>query len=77
MFNCHVCHSEESHSEYVKEIFEINSQFYLVENIPTTVCSRCGEEIFSSETTEAIRAMLHNKQKPLRAITVDVFAYPI
>jgi hypothetical protein len=37
MFNCHVCHSEESHSEYVKEIFEINSQFYLVENIPATV----------------------------------------
>jgi HTH-type transcriptional regulator/antitoxin MqsA len=68
MFNCHVCHSEESHTEYVNEIFKIDGQFHLVENIPATVCSRCGEEIFSSETTEAIRVMLHNKQKPLRAI---------
>lgn len=76
MFNCHVCHSEESHAEYVNEIFEIDGQFHLVENIPATVCSRCGEEIFSSETTEAIRFMLHNKQKPQRAIAVNVFAYP-
>jgi YgiT-type zinc finger domain-containing protein len=68
MFNCHICYSEESHTEYVNEIFEIDRQFHLVENIPATVCSRCGEEIFSSETTENIRVMLHNKQKPLRAI---------
>jgi len=37
MFNCHACHSEESHTEYINEIFKINGQFYLVENIPTTV----------------------------------------
>ena len=73
MFNCHVCHSEESHTEDINEIFEIDGHFHLVENIPATVCSRCGEEIFSSETTENIRVMLHNKQKPLRAIAVDVF----
>jgi YgiT-type zinc finger domain-containing protein len=68
MFNCHICYSEESHTEYVNEIFEIDRQFHLVENIPATVCSRCGEEIFSNETTETIRVMLHSQQKPLRAI---------
>jgi YgiT-type zinc finger domain-containing protein len=76
MFNCHICYSEESHTEYVNEIFEIDRQFHLVENIPATVCSRCGEEIFSSETTEAIRVMLHGKVKPIKSIAVDVFAYP-
>jgi hypothetical protein len=50
MFKCHVCGSSESHPEYVNEIFEIGNKFYLVENIPAIVCSRCGEEIFSSET---------------------------
>jgi YgiT-type zinc finger domain-containing protein len=68
MFNCHICYSEESHTEYVHKIFEIDRQFHLVENIPATVCSRCGEEIFSNETTETIRVMLHSQQKPLRAI---------
>ena len=30
-----------------------------------------------NKATKTIRVMLHNKQKPLRAIAVDVFAYPI
>lgn len=76
MFKCHVCHSESSHTEYVNEIFEIDGLFHLVEHIPATVCSRCGEEIFSSETTEAIRVMLHSQVKPSKSIAVDVFAYP-
>ena len=57
MFKCHVCSSTECHVEYVNEFFEIGDKFYLVENIPATVCSRCGEEIFSCETSEAIRVI--------------------
>ena len=75
MFNCHVCSSMESHIEYVNEVFEIGSKFYLVENIPATVCSRCGEEVFSSETSEAIRVMLHSKAKPIKSVVLDVFSY--
>ena len=75
MFKCHICSSNESHVEYVNEVFEIDEKFYLVENIPATVCSRCGEEIFSSETSEDIRVMLHGKSKPIKSIVLDVFAY--
>jgi YgiT-type zinc finger domain-containing protein len=65
----------ESHIEYVNEVFEIGSKFYLVENIPATVCSRCGEEVFSSETSEAIRVMLHSKANPIKSVVLDVFSY--
>ncbi|MCY7277056.1 MAG: YgiT-type zinc finger protein [Phormidesmis sp. CAN_BIN44] len=75
MFKCHVCSSEEFHAEFVSEIFQIEGKFYLVENIPATVCSRCGEEIFSGETTERIRVMLHGDMKPAKSISVDVFSY--
>jgi len=75
MFKCHVCGSEESHQALVNEIFQINGRFYLVEQIPATVCDRCGEEIFSRETTERIRVMLHSEAKPVKSISVDVFAY--
>ena len=51
MFKCPVCISTELHIKYVNEVFEIGSKFYLVENIPATVCSRCGEEVFSSKTS--------------------------
>jgi HTH-type transcriptional regulator / antitoxin MqsA len=75
MFKCHVCDSTESMTEYRTEIFQIEGNFYLVENIPATVCTNCGEEIFSRETTENIREMLHSKAQPIRSISVDVFAY--
>ena len=75
MFKCHVCGSSESHTECVNEIFEIGDKFYLVENIPAIVCSRCGEEIFSSQTSEAIRVMLHGKSEPIKSVVLDVFSY--
>jgi hypothetical protein len=33
----------------------------LVENIPASVCARCGEATFSRETTERIRRMLYGE----------------
>ena len=75
MFKCHVCHFEESHTEWVSEIFQIDGKFYLVENIPAIVCSRCGEETFDRETTERIRTMLHGAGEPTKSISVDVFSY--
>lgn len=75
MFKCHVCGSEESHTEYVNEVFHIQGKFHLVENIPATVCSRCGEEVFSRETTERIRVLLHRETKPTRSIPLGVFSY--
>lgn len=75
MFRCHVCGSEESHTDSVSEIFKIQGNFYLVENIPAMVCSRCGEEVFSRETTERIRVMLHQETEPIRSIDLGVFSY--
>ena len=75
MFKCHVCNSEEYQIEYVNEIFQIDGKFQLVENIPATVCSRCGEEIFSREDTEGIRSMLHGNPEPIKSISIDVFSY--
>jgi HTH-type transcriptional regulator / antitoxin MqsA len=75
MFKCHVCNSEGFYQELVNEIFQVNRKFYLVEQIPATVCSHCGEESFSREVTERIRVMLHGDAKPVKSITVDVFAY--
>ena len=75
MFKCHVCSSNDSHVEYVNEVFEIGDKFYLVENIPATVCSRCGEEIFSAEASEVIRVMLNGKSKPIKSVVLDVFSY--
>jgi HTH-type transcriptional regulator / antitoxin MqsA len=75
MFKCHVCGSEDYQTEHISEVFNIQGEFHLVENIPAMVCSRCGEEVFSRETTEHVRVMLHKENKPVRSISVGVFSY--
>jgi HTH-type transcriptional regulator / antitoxin MqsA len=75
MFKCQVCGSNNSHTEYVSEVFNINGKFHLVESIPATVCDRCGEELFSRETTEQIRVMLHGQPQPVRSVSLDVFSF--
>jgi YgiT-type zinc finger domain-containing protein len=61
--------------ELVNEVFLIDGRFILVENIPAKVCVYCGEAIFSRETTEKIRRMVHGEAEPIKSIQVDVFAY--
>ena len=55
---CPVCHAEESREERVDEGFHIDGQYVLVGGIPAVVCVRCGEQAFSRETTERVRAMV-------------------
>jgi YgiT-type zinc finger domain-containing protein len=75
MFKCHVCGSAEYREELVNEVFQIDGKPVLVEKIPAQVCARCGEEIFSRETTEKVRLLVHGKAKPIKSVQVDVFAY--
>ncbi|MCK6627272.1 MAG: YgiT-type zinc finger protein [Anaerolineae bacterium] len=75
MFVCHVCGSNEAREETVNEIFFVEGKFVLVENIPATICTRCGEPTFSRETTEKIRQMVHGETQPVKSIKVDVFEF--
>ncbi|MFH1288301.1 MAG: YgiT-type zinc finger protein [bacterium] len=53
----------------------IDDKPVLVEHIPTMICARCGEEIFSRETVERIRQMAHGETSPVKSITMDVFTF--
>lgn len=75
MDKCHICGSTEFREEQVSEVFKINGNHVLVDHIPAKVCLRCGELIFSRETTETIRQLVHGKMKPKKTIRMDVFEY--
>ncbi|MBI3193903.1 MAG: YgiT-type zinc finger protein [Ignavibacteriae bacterium] len=72
---CHVCGSTEFSHSVLREAFEIERKHLLVKNIPAEICSRCGERIFSRETTEKVRLIVHGKTKPVKSVSMDVFAY--
>ncbi|MCI0698216.1 YgiT-type zinc finger protein [candidate division KSB1 bacterium] len=75
MFQCHVCGSTKAYEDFVDEVFLIDNKHFLVERIPALVCERCGEKTFSRETTERIRRMIHGDSKPVKSVSIDVFAY--
>jgi YgiT-type zinc finger domain-containing protein len=75
MFECDVCGAKEAREVLVTEVFEIDGRRVLVENIPALICAHCGEPIFSRETTEKVRRMVHGEAKPVRTVQLDVFAY--
>ncbi|MBI1297128.1 YgiT-type zinc finger protein [bacterium] len=69
---CHVCGSEEFKVDYVDEVFLIDGSYTVVEYVPAHVCLRCGERIYSRQTTEAVRQLIHSGV-PTRKMQVDVF----
>ena len=73
MFNCHVCGNTAARSEFVSEVFTVEGRRVLVEHIPAQVCERCGEAVFSRETTEHIRRLVRDT-RPAKTIPLDVFA---
>lgn len=75
MFKCHVCGSTKAHRELINEVFKIDDLPVLVENIPALVCDHCGEEIFTSETVEKVRLLVHGNSKPVKSVKMNVFAY--
>jgi YgiT-type zinc finger domain-containing protein len=74
MFRGHVCRSTESRQELVDDVFVINGRYVLVEGLPASVCTRCGEATFSRETTARIRRMVYGEVKLVRVVAMDVFA---
>jgi len=75
MYKCSVCASQESRNEFVDEVFQFDGKYVLVDHIPATVCTRCGEETFSRENTEKIRQLVHGQAKPKKSIALDVFEF--
>ncbi len=75
MFTCAVCHAKECRDELVTEPFQIDGQYVLVERIPVLVCARCGEESFSSGTTEKIRLLVYSQAESTKSVAMPVLEF--
>ncbi len=75
MSKCDVCGNSTFHEDRLAEVFRVDDQMVMVENIPARVCDRCGEAAFDRETVEHVRRTVHDKNQPVRHINMDVFAF--
>lgn len=76
MQHCKQYGSTDLQEVLVREVFDIDGKLVLIEKIPARLCSRCGEESFSRETTERVRRLVHGEGKPMGSVSLDVFTYP-
>ena len=72
---CEVCGCSEVVEEFVTEVFEVDGKRVLVEQIPAQVCVQCGETIFSRETAEKIRLMVHGAAEPIGVTQLETFTF--
>jgi YgiT-type zinc finger domain-containing protein len=54
---------------------EYDGKFFLIEHVPARVCRESGEQFFAPETVEHIRAVIKNRQEPVRVIETPVYKY--
>ena len=75
MFVCAVCHCGEERLELVDEVFHVDGRYVLVSGVPSTVCRRCGERSFSSETVEKARRLVRGQVVPADSVPMHVYQF--
>lgn len=74
-FKCSNCGNEEARTDRIDQVFNVEGRRVLVEGIPATVCTQCGEPTFAANTAEQVRRKVRGDAQPVRTIPLEVFAY--
>ena len=54
---------------------EVGGNFFIIENVPATVCMETGEQFFSPQTVEHLQRTIWEKKEPKRVIETPVYEY--
>lgn len=52
--------------------YRFHGQLYILENVPTGVCSQCGEQVFTAEVAKRMEAAVEQAQGDVRTIPIAV-----
>ena len=71
---CLVCHWEMADQKVTVDL-RIGDELLIVESVPATVCTHCGERVFAPEITRTLQSLAKQREKPLRTIAVPLFSW--
>jgi YgiT-type zinc finger domain-containing protein len=73
---CNVCGNSSFEERLVDDIYDNpDGEKFVIEHIPATVCSVCGERTLSVATTRRLFAMLDARNKATSLRTIAVLEY--
>ena len=70
-----VCGAAESREELVNEVFQVDEKYVRIDHIPARVCTRCGDETFSRETTEKVVCWSTDKRNRRNLLRLEIFEF--
>ncbi len=72
--NCFFCESVVEEHLLTRDI-RWKGKLVIIENVPTGICSRCGEKFLRPEVAKTIDAALESAKRPTRVLQVPVYQY--
>ena len=72
---CEVCGWGERSDRRVRYSLPLDDKLFVVDNVPATVCDRCGETTLSPDVTEHLQQTAWESRTPARIIQAEVYDY--
>jgi hypothetical protein len=68
-------HKEKLVEQRVTYMLEMESKFYIVENVPARVDKETGEQFFAPSTVERLQETILGETEPSKVIETPVYEY--
>lgn len=72
--NCHICGGKVEEKLVSKDIWQ-DEELVIIKSVPTGVCTKCGEKIFTSRVAKKLEKII-TRRKKLRLEEVTFVAVP-
>ena len=73
--NCEVCGTGERRSKLIRYSLSLGDQMVIVENVPATVCSVCGETTLAPDVVERLQNTIRQSGPPVRVVQTPVYEF--
>ncbi|MFB3924345.1 MAG: type II toxin-antitoxin system MqsA family antitoxin [Terriglobia bacterium] len=73
--NCEVCGKGVRRDKLIRYSLSIRDRLVVVDNVPASVCDRCGETTLSPEVVERLQKTVTETRTPDRMIEIPVYEF--
>ena len=73
--SCEVCGIGERRETVIRYSLSVGDKLVIVENVPASVCERCGETTLRPEVVERLQETIWQGRTPVRVLETPVYEF--
>lgn len=74
---CRDCRGTEFKKDLVNSMIDVDNKFYIIKNVPASVCNQCGETYYDFNTTLKLEEIIENLKNNKSEVTVAIYGEEI